>query len=320
MHRKRIVTNLAWLGAFAISGCATPAPPPEVSSPASLATNDVAPAAPAHILKRKIAVGRFSNETLYGKALLIPGVPDPLEKQTSDMASNALADTGKFVVLERPDLSEVQAEQALSGTHSSIIGADDLVIGSLTQFGRETEGEDGFLSNTKKQVAHATVDLRLVDVKTGEVIFTATGTGEASVENGTVAGFGNTADYDETLNDRAISAAINDVMNNLVEKLDAKPWETDILKVSGDSVYIAGGAHQGITPGTHLTIMQSGGAVTSTQSGFSIPLPGTPIATLTVASNFGSEPESEGSICTITSGTVPATGLSKLYVTADNTP
>lgn len=304
-----------------LASCATPAPAPQITTQAALDTQAVAAAAPAHPLKRKIAVGRFDNETLYGKALLTPGEADPLAKQTSDMMINALNDTGKFVVLERSDLGLVEDEQALSGTKGNIVGADDLLVGSLTQFGRETEGENGFLSNTKKQVAYATVDIRLVDVKTAQVIFTATGSGQASVENGTVAGFGNDAEYDETLNDRAISAAIDDAMTPLVQDLEAEPWRTDILKVNGNTVYISGGAAQNLTPGTQLAVMLAGDTVKSAQTGFDISLPPTQVASLTVISNFGTDDEeSQGSICKITSGILPEPLPATLYVAAEPTP
>ncbi len=304
-----------------LTSCATPAAPPQISTPAALDSTAVAPPPPAHLLKRKIAVGRFDNETLYGKALLLPGQIDPLAKQTSDMMTNALNDTGKFVVLERSDLGLVEDEQALSGMKGNIVGADDLLVGSLTQFGRETEGENGFFSNTKKQVAYATVDIRLVDVRTAQVIFTATGTGQASVENGTVAGFGNVAEYDETLNDRAISAAIDDAMTPLVQNLEAEPWRTDILKVDGNNVYISGGAAQNLTPGTQLAVMLSGDTLKSAQTGFNITLPPKQIASLTVVSNFGTgDAESQGSVCNLTSGTLPEPLPAALYVTAEPTP
>ncbi len=234
--------------------------------------------------------------------------------------ATALGDTGKFIVLERTDIGLVKGEQALTGVKSNIVGANDLLIGSLTQFGRETVGENGFLSNTKKQIAYAKVEIRLVDVKTAQVIFTATGTGQASVENGTVAGFGNEAGYDETLNDRAIGAAINDVMNALVEKLNERPWKTDILKAEGDTVYISGGIHQGLTPGTKLAVMKAGDVIKSNQSGFDINLPAQKVASLTVVSNFGTDEQNEGSVCNVTGGALPASNLQRLYVTAGDAP
>lgn len=316
----RVTLYLPFLSLTLLAACATPAPAPQVSTPAALDTNAIAAPAPAHELKRKIAVGRFDNETLYGKELLTPGEADPMARQTSDMMVNALHDTGKFVVLERSDLGLVEEEQALSGAKGNIVGADDLLIGSLTQFGRETQGQNGFFSNTKKQIAYATVDIRLVDVKTAQVIFTATGTGQASVENGTVAGFGNDAEYDETLNDRAISAAIDDAMTPLVQNLEAQPWRTDILKTDGGTVYISGGAAQNLTPGTRLAVMQAGDDVKSAQTGFTIALPPQQIASLTVTSNFGTDEESQGSICSVTGGTLPSPLPASIYVAAESTP
>ena len=189
-------------------------------------------------------------------------------------------------------------------------------MGSLTEFGREIEGQSGFLSNTKTQVARAKVELRLVDVKTAHVFFSAIGAGAATAQAGTVMGFGNQAGYDSTLNDRAIGAAISDVMNSLVTKLEERPWRTDILKADGNQVLITGGTRQGIKPGDRLAVMQSGGSVRSAQSGFDIDLPPIKIAEVMVDSNFGSDDTNEGSACHLVSGTIPAAGREKLFVAA----
>lgn len=44
----------------------------------------------------------------------------------------------------------------MSGAELNIVGVDTLIIGSLTQFGRATTGERGFLSSSKKQEATVT--------------------------------------------------------------------------------------------------------------------------------------------------------------------
>ena len=51
----------------------------------------------------------------------------------------------------------------LAELRQQIVGVDALIIGSLTEFGRKTLGESGFLSDSKRQVAFAKVDLRVVD-------------------------------------------------------------------------------------------------------------------------------------------------------------
>ena len=60
--------------------------------------------------------------------------------------SKALTESGSFLVLERPDISRLQAESDLTGVSSQLVGVDALVIGSLTEFGRKTVGQSGFVS------------------------------------------------------------------------------------------------------------------------------------------------------------------------------
>ncbi|HET9554854.1 MAG TPA: CsgG/HfaB family protein, partial [Anaeromyxobacteraceae bacterium] len=194
-------------------------------------------------------------------------------------------------------------------------GADSLIIGAVTEFGRSVSGRTGFLSSTKLQVAKAKVDIRLVDVKTGLAYFSAQGAGEASVEAGEVAGFGSRSEYDATLNDRAIAAAISDVIDRLVSKLTDRPWRTDILEVQGHEVFVSGGKRQGLRPGDELLVMVSGQKVKSAQSGFEVTLPPKQVATLKIVSTFGDDETSEGSVCQLTSGTVDKAALARLFVT-----
>jgi curli biogenesis system outer membrane secretion channel CsgG len=299
-----------------LAGCATPTTPPTaVQAPSAVVEAkkqaELAPPAVKSFI-RKIALGRFTNETRYGKALL-GGDLDPLGRQTGDMLSARLVESGRFIVLERPDVAAVMAEQPIAGG-GDIVGADTLVVGSLTEFGRAAEGQSGFLSNTKRQVARAKVEVRLVDVRTGHAYFSATGTGEAGVEQGTVMGFGSRADYDATLNDRAIGAAISDVLSSLVGKLEERPWRSDILKVEGQQVFISGGTRQGLKPGDRLAIMRSGDRMKSGQSGFEIDLPPSRIAEVVVDSTFGNSVTNEGSLTRIVSGAIPGGKTSGLFV------
>ena len=53
-------------------------------------------------LKRKVAIGRMTNETRYGRSLIRDEHNDTVGKQLTDMLSNALTESGNFMVLERP--------------------------------------------------------------------------------------------------------------------------------------------------------------------------------------------------------------------------
>ena len=296
------------------TGCATVSTPRyEPTPPAFAATvTSVAAVAPGKVLKRKVAIARFSNETRYGRSLLVDQDSDPLGKQASDMLSSRLIASGQFLVFERPDLAKVRAEQRLTG-QEHLIGVDALLVGAVTEFGRSESGKVGFLSATKNQVARAKVEVRLIDVRTGQAFFTAAGVGEANTETGNIAGYGSKAQYDATLNDRAIGAAISDVMNTLVNKLCARKWNTDILKADGGKIYISGGERQGLKVGDRLVVMAQGQQVKSQQSGFDITLPGTRVAGLKVTALFGDSEADEGAVCEVSDGAVPERG--NFYVT-----
>ena len=306
----RHIRSLAVVASVILAGaCALPDDVPEpVEAPFSKQETTEAQRAAqvpeTKVLKRKIAIGRFTNETRYGRTFLRDGETDPLGKQASDMLAARLVESGAFLVFERPDIAKLRREQEFIG-QADMIGVDTLILGSVTEFGRNTVGKSGFLSSTKRQVAHAKVEIRLVDPRTAHVFFSAAGQGEATNEASDALGFGSRADYDATLNDKAIGAAVSDVMNSLVSKLREKPWRTDILKVVGTQVFISGGKHQGLRVGDSLMVMRDGEKVKSAQTGFTIALPPTEVAWLQVTQLFGTNETDEGAICDVVSGTVP---------------
>jgi len=265
-------------------------------------------------LKRKVALGRITNETRYGRSLLRDDHNDPVGKQVADMLSKALTESGNFLVFERPDIGRLKDEAELTSSKMNVVGVDALIIGSLTEFGRKTVGEAGFWSESKKQIAHAKVEFRLVDPKTGHSFFSTTGSGEASNEVSSVAGYGSRASYDGTLGDAAIGQAISGAISKLVNELLSRPWETSVLDVKGDFVYISGGKSQGIKQGMVFSVESPGKQVKSQQTGFVITLPGQEIASIQVSELFGDDETSEGSVTKIVKGTVSGYDIEKLII------
>ncbi len=311
--KKTTTTLLALAIAAGMSGCAYQASPvSQVENPASLSAQQQAQAdaqkaaeTAAPTLKRKIALGRIANDTTYGRSLLRTSNQDNLGKQVYNMFAKALGSSGQFTVLERDDLEAIDREAARNGSATQQVGADILVIGSLTEFGRKTIGKSGFMSATKKQVAYAKMDVRIVDTSTGIVLFTASGAGEASNESGSVLGWNSSrAGYDGTLDDKAISQAVSEVINKMVTGLADRPWKTYFLSVEKGSVAISGGASQGLKPGMKLSVKTLGKQVKSAQTGFLVRLPGTEIAKIEVTQNFGDTPETEGSLVKVISGSL----------------
>jgi len=263
--------------------------------------------------KRKIAIGRFTNETNYGLGLLRDNDLDPLGKQASDILSSDLIRSGRFLVLERPDLAKLINEQQI--THrADLVGVDTLILGSVTEFGRTTEGTTGYLCSTKKQRVHAKVSVRLADPETGHAFFSTTGAGEAVTESGEIAGFGSQAEYDATLNDRAIRAAIANAMDSMIANLENRPWRTNILSVEGKNVLIGGGSLQGLKIGDQLAVVEEGKKVRNPQTGFMVTLPGREIARIKVNSFFGTSETDQGSTCSVISGSLDGVPIDKVVV------
>ena len=297
--------------AIGLSGCAIQTPPIEQKeSPQSLATQksaqqaitSQAPATPT--LKRKIALGRITNETNYGQSLLRDRHDDPLGKQVTDLMSKALTESGAYLVFERPDIGRIQAEGSLANAKLNLIGVDALIIGSLTEFGRKTLGETGFASASKRQVAFAKVDVRVVDVNTGHVFFATSGAGEASTETASTFGFGSQAGYDGTLNDSAIRQAVAGAVSKLSAEMSSRPWQTYILKADGNRVFLGGGKSQGIKPGMQFAVQTQGEQVKSPQTGALVTLPGQVIAQVRVETLFGDSELNEGAVASVVSGSL----------------
>ncbi len=311
--RSRLSFTAILCATTVIGGCAIQTPPvaqKEAPQPVALqriaqqAVLSQAPAMPT--LKRKIALGRLTNETSYGQSLLRDRQDDPLGKQVTDLMSKALTESGAFLVFERPDISRVQAESKLVDSKLNLIGVDALIVGSLTEFGRKTLGATGFVSASKRQVAFAKVDIRLVDTSTGHVFFATSGAGEASTETASTFGFGSQAGYDGTLNDAAVRQAVSEAVSRLSAELNNRPWETYVLKADGNRLFIGGGKSQGMLPGMQFSLQTKGERIKSPQTGAEITLPGQTIAQLRIDALFGDGELNEGSIASIISGSMGA--------------
>ena len=171
-------------------------------------------------IKRKVAIGRFTNETQYGKGLFYDKENDPMRKQALDILSSKLAQSGKFILLEREDLDVLVKE---AGGSMNKIGADYIILGSITEFGRKNEGHEQVFSSTKTQTVEAGVSIRLVETATGLIIYSDEAKGYAETTSKQTLGIGGTAGFDATLSDKAISAALSQLVENIINKCMDKP-------------------------------------------------------------------------------------------------
>lgn len=255
-------------------------------------------------LKRKVAIGRFTNETKYGQSFFMDENNDRIGKQALDILSDKLMQTEKFILLERADLDKIQKELSIGNAAPLKNMADYLIVGSISEFGRKTVGKVGVFSRTKTQAAYAKVNIRLIDVYTGEIIYSESGEGEAYAEDGSVLGIGGRAGYDSTLNDKAIDAAITDVASNVIENLMQKPWRSYVLGYENELFIIGGGESQGIKRGDVFDVIAEGKKVKNPQTNTMITLPGKKLASLQVVDTYGAVAAEEVSFCTLVQGNI----------------
>lgn len=267
------------------------------------------------VLKRKVAIGRFSNETQYAKGIFYDKENDPMGKQALDILSAKLAASGKFLLLERSDLTTLLEECQKSGGGSSTIGADYMIIGSITEYGRKNTGKNGVFTSQKTQTVEAAVAIRLVDVSTGLIIYSDEAKGSAELTTKTTMGIGGQASYDATLSDKAISEAINQLVENIINKCTNSPWKTYFLSYDNDAVLIAGGKSQGIKTGMVFNIKTQGKKVKNPQTGIMITLPGKNVGTAKVTMTGGDTPETEYSFVEVTSSeTIDSNNMSNYII------
>lgn len=252
------------------------------------------------VLKRKVAIGRFSNETQYAKGIFYDKENDPMGKQALDILSAKLASSGKFILLERSDLSTLLEECQKGEGSASTIGADYMIIGSITEYGRKNTGKNGVFSSQKTQTVEAAVAIRLVDVNSGLIIYSDEAKGSAELTSKTTLGVGGSASFDATLSDKAISEAIGQLVENIINKCTNSPWKTYIISCDADGTLIAGGQSQGVKEGMTFAVKTKGKKVKNPQTGIMINLPGKQVGTATVVSTGGDTPETEYSFVTLT--------------------
>ncbi|QEL54166.1 CsgG/HfaB family protein [Chromobacterium paludis] len=204
-----------------LSGCAS-------ESSQALAVQQVASANKPYAGARSpISVGKFDNRSSYMRGIFSDGA-DQLGGQAKTILITHLQQSNRFNVLDRANMEEIKQEAGLKKQAQSLKGADYVVTGDVTEFGRKEVGDQqlfGILGRGKEQIAYAKVNLNIVNTLTSEVVYSAQGAGEYKLSNREIVGFGGTASYDSTLNGKVLDLAIREAVNNLVNGIDSGAWK-----------------------------------------------------------------------------------------------
>lgn len=163
---RRQSVFLAVLGLVAVTGCTSAKVVSSSSGPTISQAQQESYSGP----KKRIVVKAFEFKAARGSREVGRGM--------SDMLADSLFNSNRFIVLEREHIKEVIEEQDFGASGrvkketaapiGEIEGAQLIIRGSVTEFEPKCKG--GALLIVAAQQACVTVNLRIVDAKTGRVV------------------------------------------------------------------------------------------------------------------------------------------------------
>jgi len=254
--------------------------------------------------RRRVGVIAFENKAPYGQGRI--------GDTATDILITELVKSGKFIVIERDKLDKIMAEQKLGQSGAidpntaakmgKILGLNAIITGSVSQFGVKKEGKDFIVSQSKQQIVECTVDIRVVDAETGQILLADSGKGVVRKASGKFLGMGNQSKYDETLEGEALRAAIVKFTDNIISQVNKKPWSCRVAAVRDGKVYLNAGLEAGLEVGQKLKVFSQGAEILDPTTGLVLGQEEEELGTLKVASHFGDN----GAIANVVSGATPA--------------
>ncbi len=245
--------------------------------------------------KKRVAVMNFDYAAVTTNVTQLFGTNQDIGKGIADMIVDRLVNSGAYSVIERKELDKIIAEQNFSNSDRAdpasaakiarILGVEAIIIGSITQFGRDdkktnigaglsTLGRFG-IGGASHSNATAVVQLtsRMIDTSTAEILATAAGNGTASRSGTGILGSGGNWDgaggggldmrssnFGATILGEATNKAVDEISKQLVSKAASLPTVT--IEVSGlvadaepdGTVIINVGSKGGVKKGETLAI------------------------------------------------------------------
>ena len=279
--------------------------------------------------KRRVAVLDFNYGTVMTSVQAIFGTNQDIGKGITDLLIDKLVNDGTYRVIERSAMSKIIAEQNFSNSNRAdtntaaqigkLLGVDTIIIGDITQFGRDdhninTGGGGGtFLGKygmggvgIHKAKATVAITARMIDVNTGEILASSTGTG-TSQRNGTdlLGGGGSgwsgggghldmgSSNFAQTIIGEAVKASVD----QLGAALDANAAKLPVAAVpapvpvnglvadaSGGELILNVGASQGVKVGDTLNVAHTGRVIKDPATGKPLRTLETVIGTVTIES------------------------------------
>lgn len=246
--------------------------------------------------KMRVAVLDFEYGTVKDSAAAVFGTNVDVGKGITDLVVEDLVKSGVYSVIERQAIEKVLAEQNLSNSDRAdpnsaaklgkILGVDAIIIGSITQFGRDDKstnvsgGALGGLTgrfgiggvSRKESTAVVNLSARMVSTDTAEILGVAGGKGESKRSGtsllgsgGSSAGLGGagvdmtSSNFAQTILGEAVHQAVDSLSKELDQnagRLPSKKVKIEglVADVSGATIILNVGTSAGVKVGDHLQI------------------------------------------------------------------
>jgi curli biogenesis system outer membrane secretion channel CsgG len=246
--------------------------------------------------KKRVAVLDFEYGTVYSGVAAIFGANVDIGKGISDVLVEKLLKGGQYSVVERTALDKVLQEQNFSNSDRAnpataaqigrVLGVDALIIGTITQFGRDDRAQKvggGVLGSrlgrfgvggveTREAKAQVAVSARLVSTDTAEILAAVTGKGSSKRSGTSLLGAGGSSDVsagaatDMTTSNFAgtlIGEAVHEAVDAVARQLDAQAGgipdrEVEVsglvADVDGNTLILNVGSEAGVKVGDRLAV------------------------------------------------------------------
>ncbi|MGH7496452.1 MAG: CsgG/HfaB family protein [bacterium] len=244
----------------------------------------------------------------------------PVGDGMSDMLTTTLVKSGKYRVMERAQMEQLLKEQGLgmSGVTTpqtaaqagKMLGVELAIMGAVTEFGYKKVSTGGALkkigigASVGKQSAVVGVDVRFVEVSTGEILTAESvrkekSKGSVDIDTRDIS-FENQAQFDESLVGKATREAIDDVAKLLAAQ-GGGSWSAKVVTLKGANVVINAGQESGVKVGDVFVVARVGEELIDPDTGESLGSSEEEIGTIQVVdNNFGGK--GKASECKVLSG------------------
>lgn len=247
------------------------------------------------------------------------------------MLVDALVASGRFIVVERVALGDIQLEQELarSGAVTSetgasagrMLGASAVVLANVTKFGIAAGGGGvqialpfarllGGAAGATSQNAVVEFSVRIIDTSTGQVVATSKASGTASSSDLSVSAVNNRSGANLTANSfkntplgEAAESAINTAVKQIVAGMGNVPWSASVVAFDDGKVYVSAGAAQNLKAGMTLRVYRKGKVLTDPATGVVLEVLMTSVGTIQIQSA-----SDKTSIAILIDGEPPARG------------